>query len=71
MRLALTQIVILAILRGFIDRGEGTAREKPRRGRMVTRFVLLTIAGYQKQKPIALLVLLTTADDLRPIRGSQ
>jgi hypothetical protein len=68
-RLALSQIAILVILRGFIDRGEDTAREKPRRGRMVKRFVLLTIVGYQKQKRIALLVLLTAANNLRPIQG--
>ena len=35
---------------------------------MVTRFVLLTIVGYQKQKRIALLVLLTAANNLRPIQ---
>jgi hypothetical protein len=65
MRLGLYQIVILVILRGFIDRGKDTAREKPRLGRMATRFVLLTIIGYQKQKRIALLVLPTAADDLQ------
>ena len=35
---------------------------------MVTRSALLTIVGYQKQKLIALLVLLTAANNLRPIQ---